>query len=103
MKDRHPTDDRVGKIHNQINRTLRSDVHCVQPLWPCRLLTVLLVNKKMHLMDMKRVDFMSVIDDAPMHVVAYLHSEHWSIHWRVFLVVHIETVFVLGQFHGELG
>src|SRR5258708_37949546 len=102
MKERQSPDDRVGKIHNQIYGASRADIDGVEPLGPLRPVSIFPVDEKMHLVNVKRMNLMGIVDHAPANIIAGLHSQHWAICWLVLLVVDIEAVSIFRKLDREL-
>src|SRR6267378_4262701 len=102
VEERHASDDRIGKIHNQIYRTAVGDVHGIDPYWISHWLFADCINQKVDLMDVKRMHFSGWVHDAPVLQRTDIHRQHWAgIHFE-FLAVYVEALFVFSERDNEL-
>src|SRR5271169_3265594 len=58
---------------------------------------VFCIGKEVNLVDVERMQFASLVDNAPMLVSAHANTRHWTRIWRVLLTVDIEAVLVFSE------
>src|SRR5579871_2893686 len=101
MKYRHTSDDRVGEVQNDIHGTAIRNIHCVKPRWHGEWRAVLCIRQEVNLMNVKRMQFGSVINDTPMLICTHTSGCDWARVSRVLLAVDVESVLVLGEVHNK--
>src|SRR5437899_7103317 len=102
MKYRHTSDDGVSEVQNDIHGTAIRNINRVQPSWHGEGRTVLCVGQEVNLVNVKRMQLGRVVDDTPMLIRTHTSGCHRTRVGRVFLLVDVETVLVLGKVHNKL-
>src|ERR1700674_1206385 len=97
MEYRHAFDNGVGEIQDYINRTAIRNIHSIQPCRVCECDAVFCVGKEVNLVNVERMQFASLVDNAPMLISAHANGCHWTSIWRLLLPVDIEAVLVFGE------
>ena len=65
MEERDATDDWIGGIHHQIDRTAVGNVHSVEPYRILHSLAINGIHQEVDLMDVERMHFFCRVLDAP--------------------------------------
>lgn len=102
MKEGHATNDGIGKIHDQVDRALWRYIDRIHPFRSPYSLSILLIYKKVNLMNMKWMNLVGLVRHPPVDELPDLHGRHRRICWSVFFIVDVEAVLILGKLHDKL-
>src|SRR5579871_979301 len=103
MKYRHAADYRLREVHDQIDSPTIWNIDSVEPLRRRQANSIHRVDKEMHLVNVKWMEFGGAIDNAPVLHGPDAHSEHRRGIHRELFAVDVEPVFVFCEQDREVG
>src|SRR5712692_11612235 len=95
VKQRHAADDRIGEVHDDVNRAADRHVNGVEPTRIREWAIILQDKKKMNLVNVHRMEFAAVVDDSPVLISSDLRANHRLPVRRVLLTIDVEAFVVL--------
>jgi hypothetical protein len=101
MKQRHSTNNGIGKIHHEIHGSPHWDIYSVQPLRGILLLPILGIGKEVHLMDVKWMHLVCIVHHFPVLVAADVDAHHGFGARNIGFAIYEEPMIVLCEINGE--
>ena len=102
VEERNSSDNRIGKVHHQIDISLNRYIDRIQPLRAFEPNSVLGVDEKVYLMDMEGMDLKCLIGHPPVIKFPDRDGRHRRVRRAVFSTIDIKALFVFGEMNNEV-